>query len=66
MDVEHAMFEDSWKPFTFGVALLGPHVAGLEPDPRTASCVLRRERLLWFTVLSLGEGLGGVARRLDA
>ena len=36
VDVEHATFEDWWEPFTLGVAPSGAHVAGLEPDRRTA------------------------------
>ena len=34
-----------WKPFTLGVAPSGAHVAGLEPDRRTALRELCRERL---------------------
>jgi hypothetical protein len=45
VDVEHATFEDWWEPFTLGVAPSGAHVAGLEPDRRTALRELCRERL---------------------
>ncbi len=45
VDVEHATFEDWWEPFTLGVAPSGAHVAGLEPDQRTALRELCRERL---------------------
>ena len=45
VDVEHATFEDWWEPFTLGVARSGAHVAGLEPDRRTALRELCRERL---------------------
>src|SRR6266540_2657227 len=45
VDVEHATFEDWWDPFTLGVAPSGAHVAGLEPDRRTALRELCRERL---------------------
>ena len=45
VDVEHATFEDWWEPFTLGVAPSGAHVAGLEPDRRTALRDLCRERL---------------------
>ena len=44
-NVEHATFEDWWEPFTLGVAPSGAHVAGLEPDRRTALRELCRERL---------------------
>src|SRR3954449_3110096 len=43
VDVEHATFEDWWEPFTLGVAPSGAHVAGLEPDRRTALRELCRE-----------------------
>src|ERR1051326_7602304 len=45
VDVEHATFEDWWGPFTPGGAPSGAHVAGLEPDRRTALRELCRERL---------------------
>jgi len=46
VEVEHATFEDWWEPFTLGkVAPSGAHVAGLEPDRRTALRELCRERL---------------------
>src|SRR3954468_20774375 len=45
VDVEHSTFEDWWEPFTLGVAPSGAHVAGLEPDRRTALRELCRERL---------------------
>src|SRR6478752_3105408 len=45
VDVDHATFEDWWEPFTLGVAPSGAHVAGLEPDRRTALRELCRERL---------------------
>jgi len=46
VDVEHATFEDWWEPFTLGVnAPSGAHVAGLEPDQRTALREACRERL---------------------
>jgi hypothetical protein len=45
VDVEHATFEDWWEPFTLGVAPSGAHVAGLDPDRRTALRELCRERL---------------------
>ena len=45
VDVEHVRFEDWWEPFTLGVAQSGAHVAGLEPDRRTALRELCRERL---------------------
>src|SRR3954464_4681343 len=44
--VEHATFEDWWEPFTLGVARSGAHVAGLEPDRRTALREFCRERLV--------------------
>jgi ubiquinone/menaquinone biosynthesis C-methylase UbiE len=43
--VEHATFEDWWEPFTLGVAPSGAHVAGLDPERRTALRELCRERL---------------------
>src|SRR5262249_21640319 len=36
VSVEYATFEGWWEPFTLGVAPSGAHVAGLEPDQRTA------------------------------
>jgi len=45
VDVEHSTFEDWWEPFTLGVAPSGAHVAGLEPDRRTALRELCRGRL---------------------
>jgi len=45
VDVEHATFEDWWEPFTLGVAPSGAHVAGLDPERRTALRELCRERL---------------------
>jgi SAM-dependent methyltransferase len=45
VDVEHVTFDDWWEPFTLGVAPSGAHVAGLEPDRRTALRELCRERL---------------------
>src|SRR6478609_3648388 len=45
VNVEHTTFEDWWEPFTLGVAPSGAHVAGLDPDRRTALRELCRERL---------------------
>jgi ubiquinone/menaquinone biosynthesis C-methylase UbiE len=45
VDVEHATFEDWWEPFTLRVAPSGAHVAGLDPDQRTALRELCRQRL---------------------
>src|SRR4029078_511628 len=65
--VEHATFEDWWEPFTLGVAPSGAHVAGLEPDRRTALRELCRERLAGAPLVGSAKAwvARGAARRLD-
>jgi hypothetical protein len=43
--VEHATFEDWWKPFTLGVGPAGAYTAALDPDKQARLRGLCHERL---------------------